>query len=934
MALVATVAVALSGWCYDPPKHTNAYTRAGVTFAQRGGMDASTYVVTNVTMNGNARMLPPYLYELDLDDTYPEDAEWYYAQADYSDGGGCSVRRNGNTVERNFDWKFDAAPTFVVRVNGSDDRFASVAVCNVGTNLTDEMVRSGTPSRFYKCIAGHATDGVNENGVFAEVNVVDGTWPRTSGTVHGLGAIRWAMDHGTNAQQVAEFLAANVYLPSGFGVNFHYMIADETATYIVEDGVAHPVTNAPAVMTNFKLYPKTQGAGWERYELLSDTANAITDAWFTRAYAEDTDWRSEFDSVAEMETAKEYWRNGSKESHRGQHVGNKWWWQSVHTSVYNLKARTLKIAVQEIADWYVFGLPASGSGKVKSVNGKVGEVTLHAEDVGAVPTVITNEVRVQLAEKLDILPNGSTNGLRLAVGGSGMVANVDGNVAFKVAGKRSLSDYGITNAIPQDADDVGALPDDQAQLETNENFRGAVATVSPPVVVPQKWSLTSVTNSDSTPVETATGFRFGTIDGITEAKPFIWIYSDIIQMIADGNEFLYLSPSGVRKKNSDGDTTVFWDNILTKTLADGYYDAKGAAGTAEANAKGYADQRDTTYFNSAKQYADGVGQSAEGYADRQDAVTLQGAKDYVDGKKMTKLETVDGSRYIDGNGYVWEPIGEQYTFKYTSIVSPMTKVDDTHWTGEYEGYPIRITYEDFVYTLELYREEFDEWFWLGDSVHYEPNTFPVYINNYTFNKTTSTDFHKTKEVAYKDDIIGMPTTGLVWSANAVKTSDGNRTIGAADVGALPVTDPVARVGYTDGFMVKDATNGTSIVKLIPNLDGSGRSAIARVGSNGFWTELLIPDNEHTKEIATRTATSLQSMLVDANTNETADCECISTNLCKLTHSNTVAVVNQTKALFAAGNTNLVLRLRTEWTPDGAAVFFDAFTNDVDAVIAR
>lgn len=131
-------------------------------------------------------------------------------------------------------------------------------------------------------------------------------------------------------------------------------------------------------------------------------------------------------------------------------------------------------------------------GKVKSVNGHDGEVNLSAADIGAVPTTVTNDVKVQLSEKLDILPNGSTNGIRLAASGSGLKVDADANVSIRVSGSRSMSDYGITNRFvssvngnPVGADgnvNVPTVPDDYDEVkamaeaaQTADDVQSAIA---------------------------------------------------------------------------------------------------------------------------------------------------------------------------------------------------------------------------------------------------------------------------------------------------------------------------------------------------------------------------------------------------------------------------------------------------------------------------
>jgi len=54
----------------------------------------------------------------------------------------------------------------------------------------------------------------------------------------------------------------------------------------------------------------------------------------------------------------------------------------------------------------------------------------------------------------------------------------------------------------------------------------------------------------------------------------------------------------------------------------------------------------------------------------------------------------------------------------------------------------------------------------------------------------------------------------------------------------------------------------------------------------------------------------------------------------MTRDDCVDIVNETKSLFAADNTNLVYRLRVEWTGEGGAFYFDAYTNATEAAEAR
>ena len=371
-----------------------------------------------IGLDGDARPLPKYLHALSFDSTYPEDAKWYYEQfGDYP--ASCSARRIGNLLERNYDWTFDDAAVFVVSVTAGQGRLASVGIANAGTNLTEKMVNSGRWSRYFKCLPGHTVDGVNECGVVAEVNVVGGapTWG-TTGTIHPLGAVRWVLDHATNAQHGAESLAKNIRFPAGWTQNFHYMIADKDATYIVENGTSRKVGNGGALsaMTNYPLITGTpHGEGEERYSIISQAANSITNVWFTKAYTPSSfPWVS--DIGTETDAIWAVWARGDKESHRGEVINGMSWWQSVHTSVYDITNKTLSVCVQEIPDWYEFSLhgvtPSEGGTSVELVKEIV------ESEVGGTNTLVhtlklasaTNQVLIDAKSYVDAMALPITGG--------------------------------------------------------------------------------------------------------------------------------------------------------------------------------------------------------------------------------------------------------------------------------------------------------------------------------------------------------------------------------------------------------------------------------------------------------------------------------------------------------------------------------------------
>lgn len=349
-------------------RDVNPYVR----MATVDGVDRRIASATNGlrSVEGAARPLPKYLHCLPFDDPYKADAEaWYESLAPDAMNGACSAVRRGNALYRNYDWKFDGAAEFVVRMSAAEGRHASVGVASLGAALAEDEVASGVYSAKYRALPGMTLDGINDAGVVAEINVDGGPgdgWHGTGdGSIHILGAVRWALDNGESAAQVAAHLADNVRRPAG-DMNFHFMVADATETYIVENGDAHILGEFDhKVLTNYTLYDDEHaGGGKKRYGLLAGGADISSVHW-TLAYQEGNDWDDDFDSPEQHADAIRQWADqgdpGDREARRGKTTaGGAPWWQTVHTSIYDFTAKTLKVAVQESGEYSVFAVDAVG----------------------------------------------------------------------------------------------------------------------------------------------------------------------------------------------------------------------------------------------------------------------------------------------------------------------------------------------------------------------------------------------------------------------------------------------------------------------------------------------------------------------------------------------------------------------------------------------
>ena len=347
-------------------------------------------------VDGASRPLPRYLHFQRFDDSYKDDAEWYYSYVT-SRVGSCSARRVGNVLERNYDWLYDNAATFVIEMSEGPGRFASLGVASCGENLSEDFVNSGRWSRFYKCLPGRTIDGVNSRGVAINVNVVvtNGVaeWehhvPGDGRDIDSQWAVRFVLDNAPDAEWAATNLANRVFISAATlkqGFSVHYAIIDKDSTWLVEDGQAFRWNGRIALaVTNFRLTYGSSisqfksndpyGSGYERYSVLAGAGSSITQVWYSTAYRRGPDgnfpWPTEFSGEigpdgqkikCTEESKLQEWAKanipvGAPEIFpRG--VGT---WQTVHTSIYDIEEKTLRMAVQEKDDWYVFALPGTRS---------------------------------------------------------------------------------------------------------------------------------------------------------------------------------------------------------------------------------------------------------------------------------------------------------------------------------------------------------------------------------------------------------------------------------------------------------------------------------------------------------------------------------------------------------------------------------------------
>lgn len=319
----------------------------------------------------------------------------YFAAGEYVKGlygivdlkpAGCSAVRNGRYHGRNLDYYINNSADLIITTLASEERFASLGTSADFPACTKQAIDEGTLSEIdYAAAAYYMTDGINENGVAINVNVVPrGECDHTTGTNPGAptiaanGVVRYVLDHAKSVDHAIEILReVNIATPNTDNFHFesHWMISDPTKTVVVEIWNNEIVIVDAQIMTNFYVsHPDTpMGIGHERYDILKanyaegDTKEGMRSlmkrVWYSNAYSTKSDpiWYTEdleegcgftWDDIkaGNVEKAyqciladeKEYVSIDYQKSLRN---GKDWY--TTHSIVYDLEEKTMSLICQE-----------------------------------------------------------------------------------------------------------------------------------------------------------------------------------------------------------------------------------------------------------------------------------------------------------------------------------------------------------------------------------------------------------------------------------------------------------------------------------------------------------------------------------------------------------------------------------------------------------
>lgn len=338
--------------------------------------------------SGPVKLLP-FLWG-DTFDAYTEaDGDAYYAKYKPQEGA-CSVIRVGDYIGRNYDWFYDNSQSFIVRSPARPGVYKSVGVAQAPAAVTDAGLEAGQYYGQKNYIPYRTLDGINEHGLFVEINVAPildkgkttGTNPEGKDTCIPM-LPRIILDTCRSVDEaIALIESRNCFATYSdtLAEEYHLFIADGTKTRIVEfiENEVKVVENKYRSfwgMTNFHLYDnETLGLephanGVQRYRVMEQAAtgdtdadkalNAMKDVKYTNWYeGDERPWYDELAGVYSDELGGDIHWNASAEDYaavyeiaynrylnRSRETGETW--HTVHTSVYSMADKAFTVYVQE-----------------------------------------------------------------------------------------------------------------------------------------------------------------------------------------------------------------------------------------------------------------------------------------------------------------------------------------------------------------------------------------------------------------------------------------------------------------------------------------------------------------------------------------------------------------------------------------------------------
>lgn len=159
--------------------------------------------------------------------------------------GGCTSVRNGSEYGRNIDWLYSDMVEFVIRTD------TTLGVAGGNSVFTKQFVEETPKDVQYKILPFYLQDGINKDGVFANINVVTREADAKGINTHSVPAVekreevcaimlvRYILDKFSSATEAVEYIRdyVDIFLPKSLNdieYECHFMIGDRTKTYVLE----------------------------------------------------------------------------------------------------------------------------------------------------------------------------------------------------------------------------------------------------------------------------------------------------------------------------------------------------------------------------------------------------------------------------------------------------------------------------------------------------------------------------------------------------------------------------------------------------------------------------------------------------------------------------------------------------------------------------
>lgn len=298
---------------------------------------------------------------------------------------GCSAVSAAGYLSHNYDFFYSDAPEILIRIPATENRYASISMGTWLATLTCAEVENGLDPVTASMLPYTIVDGINEKGLAVAINVVPARDTGfTTGTNPGAKQVpymcipRLVLDKCATAKEAVEYMQKiDIYNPEKEFAELHYMFADEKETYLVEiiNNTLH-VTKEKPFMTNYYLTignytPHSMGI--ERYNIIKENYDSIKSfddmkrvmqmVKYSRKYDRSTNpfWYSEYavdkkadGTILDIYSPEEDYQTAIENEIKNYKLNkrdlNLDVWKTLHTAIYDLKNKTLKIYLNEDYD--------------------------------------------------------------------------------------------------------------------------------------------------------------------------------------------------------------------------------------------------------------------------------------------------------------------------------------------------------------------------------------------------------------------------------------------------------------------------------------------------------------------------------------------------------------------------------------------------------